>query len=143
MALASSFADVRGLQPDGQRCHAQLRLPLGACVHASVHVKASRSAPVLTTELKLGRRTVAWATWILIADPGTTEVDLVIQLQSRGLASRLAMLLGARRWIARRLDRALATLATISARVAEDFVAAPAADVLVTEPQKERKQRVS
>jgi hypothetical protein len=60
-------------------------------------------------------------------------VDLAIQPESRSLVTRLVLLLGGRRWIARRLEMALATLATTCARVAEDVVARPAADV-VTSP---------
>lgn len=131
--LAASFADVVRLQPAGDRCDAKLRLPFGMRWHASVQVKRSRTARLLTAELRLGNRTVAWATWILSADRGTTEVDLAIQPESRSLVTRLVLLLGGRRWIARRLQTALATLATTCARVAEDVVARPAADV-VTSP---------
>ena len=128
--LASSFADADALQPAGERCEAQLRLPLGARARAAVQVRASRSARVVTSELQLGSRTVAWATWILVPDPGTTDVDLALQLESRSVVARLALLLGGRRWIAKRLDIALATLAQTAARVAEDFVALSAADVV-------------
>jgi hypothetical protein len=126
--LAASFADVVRLQPAGDRCDARLRLPLGARWHASVHVKPSRRARLVTAEVRLGPRTVAWATWILTAGRGTTEVDLAIQPESRSLVTRLVLLLGGRRWIARRLEMALAMLATTCARVAEDVVARPAAD---------------
>jgi hypothetical protein len=131
--LAASFADVVGVQPAGDRCDAQLRLPFGMRLDASVQVKPSRRARLLTAEVRLGHRTVAWATWILTADRGTTEVDLAIQPESRSLVTRLVLLLGGRRWITRRLEMALATLATTCARVAEDVVAHPAADV-VTSP---------
>jgi hypothetical protein len=63
--------------------------------------------------------------WILTPGRGTTEVDLAIQPESRSLVTRLVLLLGGRRWIARRLDTALAGLATTSACVAEDVLAAP------------------
>jgi hypothetical protein len=126
--LAAGVARIGDLQPAGDRCEARLRLPLGVRPHASVRVKPSRSGRVLTTEVELGRRTVAWATWILTPGRGTTEVDVAVQPESRGLATRLALLLGGRRWIARRLDIALATLATTAARVAEELVAPPALD---------------
>lgn len=124
--LATACANVAGLQPAGDRCDARLRLPLGMRVRASMQVKPSRKARLLTTELRLDRRILAWATWIFTSGRGTTEVDLAVQLQSRSLVTRLVLLLGGRRWIARRLDRALATLAMTCARVAEDVVAAPA-----------------
>lgn len=126
-SLASGDVDVAALQPAGDRCDAVLRLPFAARMRASLSVKP-RTARVLTTQVKLRRTTVAWATWILTPDRGTTEVDLAVQLESRGLATRLGLLLGGRRWIARRLDAILATLATTSARVAEHFVAATAAN---------------
>jgi hypothetical protein len=131
--LAASFADVVSLQPAGDRCDAKLRLPSGMRWHASVQVKPSRGTRLLTAELRLGNRTIASATWILSADRGTTEVDLAIQPESRSLVTRLVLLLGGRRWIAQRVETALATLATTCARVAEDVVARPAADV-VTSP---------
>jgi hypothetical protein len=129
--LATAFTNVAGLQPAGDRCDARLRLPFGLRPHASMQVKPSRKHRLLTTEVHLGRRTVAWVTWILISDPGTTEVDLAVQPESRSLLTRLVLLLGGRRWITRRLEIALATLATTSARVAEDVVAPPA-DVVPT-----------
>jgi hypothetical protein len=132
--LVAGFADVVALQPAGDRCDARLRLLLGMRVHASLKVKPSRRARLLTTEVRLGRRTVAWGTWILTPHPGTTEVDLAIQLESRSLATRFVLLLGGRRWIARRLETTLATLATASARVAEDVLTPPAADVVPTPP---------
>jgi hypothetical protein len=89
---------------------------------------------LLTAEIRLGRRTVAWTTWILTPGRGTTEVDLAIQLESRRVVTRLVMLLGGRRGIARRLEMALATLATAWARVAENVAAPPAARVEPTPP---------
>lgn len=127
--LATSFTDVVALQPSGERCDARLRLPFGARLRASMRVKVSQSVRVVTTELMFGRRTVAWATWIVSPDRGTTEVDLAVQFESRGLRTRLFLLLGGRRWIARRLEMALATLAKTSARVAENVVAGPAPDL--------------
>jgi hypothetical protein len=130
--LATRFADIAALEPAGDRCDAQLRLPMGASLHASVHVKPSRKGRLLTCEARLGRRTVAWVTWILTPDRGTTEVDLAVQLESRSLATRLVLLLGGRRWIARRLEMALTKLARTVARTAKDVAAAPASDVATT-----------
>jgi hypothetical protein len=128
--LAASVADVVALQPAGDRCDARLRLPSGLRVHASVQVKPGRRGRLLTVEVRVGHTTVAWATWILTPGRGTTEIDLAIQPESRTLVTRLVLLLGGRRWIARRLDTALATLATTSVRVAEDFLAvSPTTDV--------------
>lgn len=123
--LAGSFADVVSLAPAGARCDAELRLAFGARCHASAHVQPSRSEQLLAVQIGLGRRMVVWATWILTPGRGTTEVDLAAQFESRSLATRLVLLLGGRRWIAHRLDAALAALATTCARVAEDVAIAP------------------
>lgn len=131
--LARGFVDVAALQPAGECCDAALHLPLGARVPASLCVTA-RTRRVLAAELTVGRRTVAWTTWILTPGHGTADVDLAVQLDSRSLATRLALLLGGRHWIARRLDATLATLATTSARFAEDLIALPAAADLPARP---------
>ena len=86
---------------------------------ASVLVRPSTSERVVTSELRIGRRTFAWLTWILSADRGTTEVDLALQLESRGIGARLFLALGGRRMITRRVDAALAALAAAAAHVAE------------------------
>ena len=127
---ANQWRLVRGcaaLEAAGKHCHGGLPLPLGARLRAGLSVKP-RTARVLEVEVKLGRRTIAWATWIVTPGRGTTDVDLAVQLESRGLAARLALLLGGRRWIGRRLELALATLATTAAHVAEELVAAPTGD---------------
>jgi hypothetical protein len=136
LRLAAGFVDVRALEHAGDRCDARLRLPLGMRSHASLHVKPSRKGRLVTCEVRVGRRTVAWVTWILTPDRGTTEVDLAIQPESRSLATRLALVLGGRRWIARRLDMALSTLATTSVRVAEDVVAPARSGVVPTRPAR-------
>ncbi len=66
-----------------------------------------------------------WVTWLLTPGRGTTEVDLAVQFESRGLATRLLLALGGRRWIAARLNVALAALATTCARAAEDLTEPP------------------
>lgn len=132
--LATSFVNVAGLQPAGDRCDARLRLPLAMRRSASMHVKRSRGDRLLTTELRFGRRTFGWATWILTPSRGTTEVDVAIQPESRSLSTRLVLLLGGRRWITRRLEIALATLAATSAHVAEQVLVEPRAAVVPTLP---------
>lgn len=126
--LTTSRAHVVATKPGVDRDDVLFGLPLGARLHATVQVKAP-TPHVLKTEVRLHRRTVARATWIITAGRGTTEVDLALQLESSSLVARLVVLLGAR-WIARRLDIALATLATTSAHAAEDLLARPAAAVM-------------
>jgi hypothetical protein len=120
--------------PEAERYEIPLRLPLGAVLPASLQVKAP-TRRVLKTEVQLRGATIAWATWILSADRATTEVDLALQLESRNLFARLLMLLGGR-WIARRLDAALAALATMSAHAAEDLRTLPAATVVSRRPAR-------
>jgi hypothetical protein len=58
---------------------------------------------------------------ILTPRPGTTEVDLAAQLQTRSILARLILVLGGRRWLRRYLDAVLNTLATLALRAAEDL----------------------
>jgi hypothetical protein len=116
--LATSRADADALTCEAERCEVPFRLPLGTTLLMSLQVKTP-TPRVLKTELQLRGRTVAWATWLLTAARGRTEVDLALQLESRNLCARLVVLPGGR-WIARRLDTALAALAAASAHAAED-----------------------
>lgn len=105
----------------------QLLLAGGRPHHGAARVRPSSSGRVVSVELMRGRRTVLWVTWILTAGRGTTEVDLAVQFETRGLATRLALVLGGRRWLARRADAALGRLAQTCARAAEEVPAAPVA----------------
>jgi hypothetical protein len=87
----------------------------------SAHVEASRHPRFVHAMLRMGGRDVLWITWILTPRQGTTEVDLIAQLESRSVLARLAMLLGGRRWLRTRLGRTLNGLATLAHRAAEDF----------------------
>jgi hypothetical protein len=71
--------------------------------------------------VRSGRREVLWITWILTPGEGTTEVDLIAQLESRSVLARMAMVLGGRRWLRTRLTRTLGVLGTLAHRVAEDL----------------------
>ena len=104
----------------------QLRLLRRVPGDLEVHVQPRAKGRVVFVEILRGRRTALWATWILSAGRGTTEVDLAVQFETRGLATRLALVLGGRRWLARRVDDALARLGQACARAAEDIVPAPA-----------------
>lgn len=118
----------------------QRRLLPAACVRAELCIKLSPAGRLITTEIRIGRRTVAWLTWILGSAGGTTEIDLAFQPEQRGLRTRLALVFGGRRWLARRLEAALATLATTAAHVIEHAVAPfpPAAHPIADEaPSRE------
>ena len=99
----------------------QLRLLRRVPRDLDVHVKPRAKGKVVSVEILRGRRTALWATWMLSAGRGTTEVDLAVQFESRGLGTRLALVLGGRRWLARRVDDALARLGQACARAAEDI----------------------
>jgi hypothetical protein len=104
----------------------QLRLLRKVPAGLEIHVKPRAKGRLVSVEILRGRRAALSATWILTAGRGTTEVDLVVQFESRGLATRLALVLGGRRRLARRVDDALARLGQLCARAAEDVVPAPA-----------------
>jgi|SRR5215218_2012301 len=103
----------------------QLRLLRKGPAELDVHVRPRATGRLVSVEILRGRRTALLATWILSAGRGTTEVDLVVQFESRALATRVALVLGGRRRLARRVDDALARLGQICARAAEDIVPAP------------------
>ncbi len=107
----------------------QLQLVPNAPRDVAAYVTQRASGRVLAVEVTRGPRTVLWVTWILSAGRGTTEVDLAIQFETRGLATRLVLVLGGRRWLARRADDALRRLALACARAAGDVVSpAPSTD---------------
>jgi hypothetical protein len=84
-------------------------------------VQPSRSPRLVSVRVQLRRRDALWVTWILTPRRGTTEVDLAAQPESRSVPARLALLLGGRRWLRRRLERALGTLAELAHSAAEDL----------------------
>jgi hypothetical protein len=99
---------------------------------AVAHLRTSASGRVISLELLRRGRTVLWLTWILSAGRGTTEVDLAVQFETRGVATRLALVLGGRRRLARRVQAALGRLGRICAHAAEDVAPAPLAPALPT-----------
>jgi hypothetical protein len=104
----------------------QLRLLRRAPRDLEVHVQPRARGRVLCVDVLRRGRSALSATWILSAGRGTTEVDLAVQFESRGLATRLALMLGGRRWLTRRVDEAVARLGRACARAAEDVAPAPA-----------------
>ena len=86
--------------------------------HASVGtIRTPRVVPV---RVQLLGRDVAWVTWLLSPGRGTTEVDVFAQFEQRRLALRLALVLGGRRWLRRRLEQTLRALARLAHDAAED-----------------------
>lgn len=90
-------------------------------VRPSARIEPSRHPRFTHAMVRMGERDVLWITWILTPRQGTTEVDLIAQLESRSVLARLAMLLGGRRWLRTRLGRTLNVLGTLAHRAAEDL----------------------
>lgn len=112
----------------------QLRLLRRVPRGLDVHVQPRAKGRVVSVEILRGRRTALWATWILSAGRGTTEVDLALQFETRGLATRLVLVLGGRRWLTRRADDALARLGRACARAAEENIVPAPAPAVVSAP---------
>jgi hypothetical protein len=89
-------------------------------------VRPTSSARLVVARVRLGRRRMLRYTWMLSPHRGTTEVDLAVQVESRGIAVRLVLLLGGRRWLQRRLDAMLAKLSRDASRAAEELEPEPA-----------------
>ena len=87
----------------------------------NARAEASRHPRFAHAMVRLGGREALWVTWILTPGQGTTEVDLIAQLETRSVLARLAMLLGGRRWVRARLERTLNVLGTLAHRAAEDL----------------------
>jgi hypothetical protein len=98
---------------------------------AEAAVRPSSSSRVVVVRVRYGPRKVVRYTWILSPRRGTTEVDLAAQVESRGALVRVALLLGATRWLRRRLEATLATVARATADAAEDIAAEPTAPVVL------------
>jgi len=126
IATRTVAADAGTLQHFLSEPGNQMRLLRRVPRHLEIQVQPWAKGRVVAVEILRGRRTVLWATWILSAGRGTTEVDLAMQFETRGLATRLALVLGGRRWLARRVDDALARLGQACARAAEDIAPTPA-----------------
>jgi hypothetical protein len=95
-----------------------------ALLAAAASVRPSRSPGLVTVRLARGHGDL-WVTWILTAGAAGTEVTAIGQPEPHGLLSQLALLLCGRRRLVRRLDHALAVLATTRL---------PAATVVPSEP---------
>ena len=89
-------------------------------------VRPTSSSQLVVVRARLGWRRMLRYTWMLSPDRGTTEVDLAVQVESRGIAVRLGLLLGGRRRLQRQLDAMLARLSRDAVRAAEELQPEPA-----------------
>ena len=80
--------------------------------------------------MRYGPRRIVRHTWILSPDRGTTDVDLAAQIESCGIIHRVALLLGAKRWLQWRLESTLATVSRIIVTAAEEIDNEPAAPMI-------------
>jgi hypothetical protein len=88
----------------------------------NARVEASRHPRFVHAMVSVGGRDALRMSWIFTPRQGTTEVDLIAQLESRSLLVRCAMLLGGERWLRTRLERSLTAVAALAHRTAEDRV---------------------
>jgi hypothetical protein len=93
----------------------------------SAELRPSSSREVVVVRARVGRRQAMRYTWILTPGRGTIEVDLAAQLETRGPAVRLMLLLGGRRALRRRVEAMLAGIACATAQAAEQVVELPPA----------------
>lgn len=116
--VAADASSVHALvsEPAGQR---RIQALIGPRLRPQARVVSGASSPVVDVGVRLAGHDVLWLTWSLSAGRGTTEVDLAAQLRSRGVAARLMLLLGGRRWLRRRLHAVLADVAAQALRAAE------------------------
>jgi hypothetical protein len=98
-----------------------------ATYDGTARVRPSSSERIVVVRVRFGPRRVVRYTWILSPRRGTTEVDLAVQAESRGVVYRAALLLGGRRWLQRRIEATLATVSRVTVDAAEDIAAEPVA----------------
>jgi hypothetical protein len=115
---------TRSVCADVDSLHELLADP--ANYRGNVTVRPPTRREVVVVFAHTGRGRVVRYTWILTPGRGTTEVDLIAQLESRGAALRALMLLGGRGALTRRAEKMLAELARSTATAAENVVEFPA-----------------
>src|ERR671921_195176 len=79
IATRTVAADAGTLQQFLSEPANQLRLLRKVPRDLDVQVQTRAKGRVVSVEILRGRRTALWATWILTAGRGTTEVDLAVQ----------------------------------------------------------------
>lgn len=118
--LAANPSSVRALVTDTATADRVVaRVP--ALARPGVQLLPMRSLRLVHVDVRIRGRDAVRLTWTLTPRSGTTEVDLAAQAHSRGLAVRVALLLGGRRLIARRLDSVLSDVAARALHAAEDL----------------------
>ena len=122
--VAADAATLKAVVAD-QDTQGRLVDGISPLLRPSARLEPSRHPRFVHAMVRMRGRDVLWITWILTPGQGTTEVDLIAQLESRSALARLAMLLGGRRWLRTRLHRTVDVLATHAHRAAEDLDGSP------------------
>jgi hypothetical protein len=116
-AVCAGLDTLRAFLADPSNYAGTARLRPGSCPE------------IVVVSVRFGPRRAVRYSWILSPGRGSTEVDLAVQVESRGPLVRLALLLGGRRWLRRRVEAMLAALARVTADAAEQVAALPPAPV--------------
>ncbi len=114
--VAADLSAVRALASDATT---QQDMLAGLPMRLRVQAIPSASLRLVVMRLCLGEHDVLSLHWSLTPRRGTIEVDLAAQFHVRGPAMRVLLMLGGRRWLTRRLDGVLSSLADRTLRAAE------------------------
>lgn len=114
--VAADLSTVRALASDART---QREMLDGLPTRLRMQVFPTGSLRLVDMRLWLGEHDVLSLHWILMPRRGTVEVDLTAQLHVRGPAVCVVLMLGGRRWLMRRLDGVLRSLADRTLRAAE------------------------
>jgi Polyketide cyclase / dehydrase and lipid transport len=110
---------LRLSRPPGRPAHALVRLigPLGMQRTASTELVRTRQANSIAGRARIGKRTVASVAWRVEENDGGSVVTLSATVDAASPVDRLVLLLGGRRWLARRFAVALQRLSELLAAV--------------------------
>jgi uncharacterized protein YndB with AHSA1/START domain len=113
--LADRFIEVVDLERDSDgRAHGgrvRMRGPLGLRRTAATRVLAAEPPQLIVGLAEIGLGTRAYVRWRLAPQAGATRVTLEAAIDRVGPLDRVALALGGRRWLKRRLDTVVARLA--------------------------------
>ncbi len=106
---------LRLSRPPGRPARALVRLigPLGMQRTASTELLQTRLANSIAGQARIGERTVASVAWCVEENDGGSVVTLRAVVDAAGPVDRVVLLLGGRRWLARRFEAALQRLSDL------------------------------
>jgi hypothetical protein len=118
--IAADAHSVRDTVSD-PLCQWRLVAAVSPALRARAFAEPSPHPRMVHARVQFASRDALWMTWMITPGRGTTEVDLVAQLESRSTLVRVWMLLGGRRRLRRHLETTLGVLAGLAHRAAEDL----------------------